>query len=161
MNGNTDGDISMATTPTPPGTTMFCTRDRLAIINVLNSYGYFLDEEKMDDFFGLFTDAPVIEGWRGSDLLVAGWAKFREVTLNRRDHFRQNRIQRRHILSAPRFDRQSGEAATGQLYFQLYKSFEQTTTTLVTIGYYEFTAVKIAADWKIDRLVVRADSLFD
>jgi SnoaL-like domain len=142
------------------GNTAFDTADRLAMINVLNSYGYFVDQQQLDSFFSLFTDAPMIEFWQGDRKLVEGWAHFKEMTTIRQAKFKSENIQRRHVFNAPRFDQQGKDSASGQVYLQLYK-VQSGAASLITIGYYDFTLLKWNGHWRIDRWIARLDVLPD
>lgn len=142
------------------GNTSFDATDRLAIVNVLNSYGYFVDELRMDDYFSLFTDSATVEMWFGERQIVESQAQFKHLATSRQEFFAREKIQRRHVLSAPRFERQSGNTASGQTYFRLYK-IHHNVTSLVATGYYEFSAVKNNERWQLDRWIGRLDSLPD
>lgn len=153
----TSGAVSLGSLVGDPS---FDVADRLAIVNVLNSYGYFVDELRMDDFFGLFTDSPTVEVWRSDKQVVDSWARFKHLATSRQEFFARENIQRRHVLSAPRFERQSVKAASGQVYLRLYKVYKG-VVSLITMGYYEFTAVKKNGHWNIDRWIGRLDLLPD
>ncbi len=142
------------------GSASFDAADRLAIVNVLNSYGYFVDQLRMDDYFGLFTDAPEVEAWFAGERAVHDWKQFKDLSTARQEVFKREKIQRRHVLSAPRFDQQDNESASGQVYFRLYR-IHHGTISLITIGYYEFTMAKQRGEWKIDRWIIRADNGID
>ena len=138
------------------GDASFNAADRLAIINVLNSYGYFVDELQLDNFFSLFTSVPTIEFWHGESMIADGWEQFKAMTISRQEHFRREKIQRRHVLSAPRFDVQSDDSASGHVYLQLYKT-QDNRVSLVTLGYYAFTAIKQRGEWKLASWIARVD----
>jgi SnoaL-like domain len=137
----------------------FAVRDRLAILNTLNSYGYFIDTFQMDRWFALFCEGALFEGWLGDKLLSAG-LEINERTLERRERFKREGVQRRHILSSHRFDSQTGATASGQSYFQLYTT-RQGETALVNVGVYEWTVESEGGAWKFKTLIARADSGFD
>ena len=144
----------------PPGATTFDVADRLAIVNLLHSYGWLLDGFRMDDYFALFTASPTIEVWSTTSRLFEGWQTFRQTAASRREHFRQIGVQRRHVLAAPRFDTQGIDHAAGQVYMQMYKT-QQNLITLVAVGYYEFAVVKQGGEWKIDRWIIHMDTTAD
>ncbi|MHC5718801.1 MAG: hypothetical protein ACYTX0_43740, partial [Nostoc sp.] len=52
---------------------------------------------------------------------------------------------------------QTDDRASGQVYLQLFTT-KNDTTSLVTTGVYEFTAVKQANEWKLNYWVVKLDS---
>lgn len=142
------------------GDDSFSVTDRLAVINLINSYGYYVDELQMDNFFSLFSDVPTVEFWQGATLITAGWESFRESAISRQEVFKREQIQRRHVLSAPRFERQGSDALSGHVYLQLYKA-HMGTISLVTMGYYTFTAIRQRGEWKLDRWIARVDAMPD
>ena len=142
------------------GATDFNTMDRLAVINVLNSYGYFVDELQLDNYFGLFSDSPVVEFWAGDKLITQGWEPFKAMAISRQENFRREKIQRRHVLSAPRFEAQGTDEIRGHVYLRLYK-VQEGKASLVTLGYYTFTAIKQRGEWKLHRWVARVDLMPD
>lgn len=153
--------MGMDTSATLPlGGTGFDATDRLAIINVLDSYGYLVDQLRIEEFFDLFCDAPTVEFWHGDHQIAAGWAHFKELTTTRQEFFRREKIQRRHVLTAPRFETQTDTSAGGQVYLQLYK-VKDGQITLVTLGYYDFVAVKQRGEWKLQRWIARIDAAHD
>ncbi|RHW28351.1 hypothetical protein D0Z08_05115 [Nocardioides immobilis] len=146
-----------ASTLVSAGDTTFDVRDRLAIINVLSSYGFFIDHSRFEEFCGLFSSRPTVEMWCGKDLLVEGWEQFRDLVIARQQAFERDNVERRHVLTAVRFDAQGAQAASGQAYVLLY-STEHDASSLVTTGCYEFTTVNERGQWKIDRLIGHVDS---
>lgn len=148
-----------AEAPQAVGSAAFDAADRLAIINVINSYGYFLDEFGAERLDALFIDTPTLEIWSGGKKLVAGLPQFRNLVQGRHENFKRENIQRRHILSAPRFERQDGGAASGQVYLQYYETQAGGRPVLATVGVYEFTAVRQGGQWKLDRWIARPDSI--
>jgi hypothetical protein len=142
-----------------PGNTQFNAIDRLAIINLINSYGFFIDQGRVTDFIGLFTDHPVIEIWHGENKIVSGWEQFKQTATERQARFRSEGVQRRHVLSPPRFDSQDDRSAAGQVYLRLYSIAGQ-VARLVSIGFYEFTVVKIQSQsqWKLHRWIAHVDA---
>jgi SnoaL-like domain len=142
------------------GNGSFNVEDRLAAINLLHSYGYLVDQQQLEDFFNQFADAPTIEFWQSDKKIVEGWEGFKETTTTRQAKFKQEKIQRRHVLTAPRFEQQSSDAMSGQVYLQLYK-ISGGTLSLITIGYYDFVLVKQRKQWKISRWVGHLDVLPD
>ncbi|MFY9329178.1 MAG: nuclear transport factor 2 family protein [Georgfuchsia sp.] len=135
----------------------FNAAERLAIINVLLSFGYFLDEMQMENYFGLFTDSATIEAWFDNKKIFEG-QHFQDETAKRRERFKSGKIQRRHVISPPRFDEQTDDTACGQIYFRIYQTVDGGEVTLGIIGVYEFAVVKRQGQWYIDRWIVQLDS---
>ena len=134
--------------------------DRLAVINLIQSYGFFIDQLRMEVFFSRFTDAPTAEVWISGKLVLGDWPSLRSRIIARQEAFRREGTQRRHILSAPRFDAQSNSTMSGQVYVQLY-TIKNSRPALITTGYYDFAVIKQGASWKIDRWIAHADAAVD
>lgn len=139
------------------GNSSFNARDRLAVMNLLNSYGYFFNENKLEEFSDLFDTSAVIELGDGSNKTTMNLSQWRKYISNLQQFFRQQQIQPRHIVSATRFDSQTGEQMTGQSYLQLFTT-QHNMTSLVTTGIYEFTAIQQEDNWKLSHWVVKLDS---
>ncbi|MDY7047248.1 MAG: nuclear transport factor 2 family protein [Microcystis panniformis WG22] len=139
------------------GDTSFNATDRLAVINLLYSYGYLFNEIKLEKFLALFTKSASIELGEGNNSTIMNLSQWREYISNIQQFSKQQQIQPRHILSAPRFDSQTDEQMSGQIYLQLFTT-RHNTTFLVATGVYEFIAVKQANEWKLNHWVVKLDS---
>ena len=139
------------------GETSFDATDRLAIINLLYSYGYFFNEAKLEEFSALFAKSASIELGQGNNRTIMNLSQWRTYILSLQEFSQQQQIQPRHVLSAPRFDSQTGDQASGQVYLQLFTT-KNDLTSLLTTGVYEFTAVKQANEWKLNHWVVKLDS---
>lgn len=142
---------------TPLGSTAFDVADRLAIINLINSYGYFIDEYGTDRFDELFAEAPTIEIHSGGKILAKGLTQFSALVHARHANFERENIQRRHILSAPRFDSQDSISACGQVYLQYYETRRGKSPALISVGLYEFRAIKRDSQWKLGSWIARPD----
>ncbi|WP_235441185.1 nuclear transport factor 2 family protein [Limnoraphis robusta] len=147
----------MTTSKTVVGDTSFNGTDRLAVINLLYSYGYFFNEIKLEEFLALFAKSASIELGQGNNKTIMNLSQWRDYISNIQQFSRQQQIQPRHVLSTPRFDSQTSDQASGQIYLQLFTT-QYNTTSLLTTGVYEFTAVKQANEWKLNHWVVKLDS---
>ncbi len=151
----------MTTSKIIVGSTSFDTRDRLAIINLLYSYGYFFNENKLEEFSALFAKSALIELGQGKNKTIMNLSQWKEYISSLQQFSTQQQTQPRHILSAPRFDSQTSEQASGQSYLQLF-STKNKITSLVTTGIYDFVAIKQGFEWKLKHWVVKLDSsIFD
>lgn len=149
---------SVITSKTVVGDNSFNATDRLAVINLLYSYGYFFNEAKLEEFSALFAKSASIELGQGNSRTIMNLSQWREYISNLQEFSKQQQTQPRHVLSAPRFDSQTDDKARGQVYLQLFTT-KNDKTSLVTTGVYEFTAVKQANEWKLNHWVVKLDSL--
>ncbi len=148
---------SVTTLTTIVGNTSFNATDRLAVINLLYSYGYFFNEDKLEEFSALFTQSASIELGQGNDKMIMNLSEWRKYISSLQEFSQQQQIQPRHVLNAPRFDSQTSNKASGQVYLQLFTT-KNDITSLLTTGIYEFTAVKQANEWKLSHWVVKLDS---
>jgi hypothetical protein len=148
---------SVTTSTTVLGDTSFSATDRLAVINLLYSYGYLFNEAKLEEFLDLFAKSASIELGQGNNKVIMNLSQWREYISSLQQFSKQQQSQPRHILSAPRFDSQTDDKASGQVYLQLFTT-KNDITWLVTTGVYGFTAVKQANEWKLNCWVVKLDS---
>ena len=139
------------------GNTSFNEIDRLAIINLLYSYGYFFNGGKLEEFSALFSQSASIELGQENDKVIMNLSQWKEYISGLQGLFKQQQIQPRHVVNAPRFDSQTSNEASGQAYLQLFTT-QNNITSLLTTGVYEFTAVKQANEWKLSHWVVKLDS---
>lgn len=139
------------------GSTSFDPKDRLAIVNLLSSYGYLFDEGKLDEYRNLFSESARFE-----DLVPnkksASLEEFMTFLIPRAEYFNKNDIQRRHFLGPMRFATQTESTAAGQVYLQLYSIEQGGPPSLLLTGYYSFKVEKIDQQWKISSWQVTVDS---
>lgn len=141
----------------PLGSTAFKPADRLAILNLVNSYGYLADTFGPKRFDELFTaDASVVLRM-GDKVMVDGLEQFRQFAGQRTEKYQREHIQRRHILSAPRIDYQDARTATGNAYLQYFEIPQGEAPQLKFVGVYSFRAVKTDGGWKLSCWVARTD----
>ncbi|HAC65299.1 MAG TPA: hypothetical protein DCF68_17670 [Cyanothece sp. UBA12306] len=139
------------------GSTSFNATDRLAVINLLYSYGYFFNENKLEEFSALFAKSALIELGQGNNKTIMNLSQWIEYISGLQTFFTQQQTQPRHVLSSPRFDSQSSDQVHGQSYLQLFTT-KHGITSLVTTGIYDFTAIKAGNEWKLNHWVVKLDS---
>ncbi len=138
----------------------FNSNDRLSVTNLIASYGYSYDEGHIDDYRSLFTESALVYGVApdGESVTISQLIEFSAPRLA---HFKKNGIQRRHVLSPVRFEAQSEDEATGQVYMQLYSIKNEEKPEIILTGFYSFKAVRTTQGWKIDRWQIHADSKID
>lgn len=61
----------------PLGTATFDVADRLAIVNLLGSHGWLLDERLTANYCALFTPSPTIDARSPTNKLFEGWGGFK------------------------------------------------------------------------------------
>jgi SnoaL-like domain len=144
----------------PSGDASFNPADRLAVTNLVASYGPLYDQFKLTEFRALFVEKPIMEFWMGDNKLSEGMDSIMELLQKRQDFFKQAKIQRRHFLT-PRFVSQNADTVTGEAYFLLLTNKEGDKPALVTTGVYEFTAVNDGDNWRISRWIAHVDSPLD
>jgi hypothetical protein len=142
---------------TAVGDASFNAADRLAVINLVSSYGYFYDRFDMAGFQSLFTDSPVFEFWVGDTKVVSGISEVLRDSVEWRKDVKTEQGHRRHFLAPTRFDRQTESEATGEVYLAFYE-LKNGAMSLVTTGEYDFIAVKANGEWKLSKWVGRVDS---
>jgi hypothetical protein len=144
----------------PFGDASFNPADRLAVTNLVASYGPLYDQFKLTEFRALFVEKPIVEFWMGDKKLSEGMDNIMVLLQKRQDVFKQAKIQRRHFLT-PRFVSQNADTVTGEAYFLLLTNKEGDKPALVTTGVYEFTAANEGDNWRISRWIAHVDSPLD
>jgi SnoaL-like domain len=152
--------VSAQSADKPIGDASFNPADRLAVTNLVASYGPLYDQFKLTEFRALFVEKPIMEFWMGDNKLSEGMDNIMVLLQKRQDVFKQAKIQRRHFLT-PRFVNQNSDTVTGEAYFLLLTNKEGGKPALVTTGVYEFTAVNDDNNWRISRWIAHVDSPLD
>ncbi len=147
----------MTTSKIIVGSPSFNAGDRLAVINLLYSYGYFFNENKLEEFSALFAKSALIELGQEKNKTIMNLSQWKEYISTLQQFSTQQQTQPRHILSAPRFDSQTSDYASGQSYLQLFLT-KSNITSLLTTGIYDFVAIKQGNEWKLNHWVVKLDS---
>ena len=89
------------------GSTAFDAADRLAIINLLGAYAHTYDENRLDDFRGLFTESPELELVLDGRVVSGDIDRVMGLLAARKAAFKAENNQRRHALDSCRFTSQS------------------------------------------------------
>ena len=143
----------------PLGDSSFNPANRLAVTNLVTSYGPLYDQFKLTEWRALFAEKPIIEFWLGDKKLGEGIDVFLAVARKRQAFFSQEKIQRRHYLT-PRFISQNADTITGDAYFLLLTN-KGDKPAFVATGVYEFTAVNEGGNWRISRWIAHIDNPLD
>jgi SnoaL-like domain len=139
------------------GDTAFDAVDRLAIINLFGAYAYTYDENRLDEFRALFTDAPELVLIHEGRMLSENIDTVMSLLAARKAAFEAENNQRRHALNSFWFTRQTATEATGRCYVQVFGIRDGGSPSAELTGCYEFTAVKHDGIWRFSRWVVALD----
>ena len=94
------------------GRTDFSVRDRLAIKNVIASHFRYLDNFRIDKWMTNFVDDAKFIGEINDQRIVFQRSEFENVFRERFRKFKQNGMQRRHVISNILFANESENSAT-------------------------------------------------
>lgn len=135
----------------------FDAADRLAIINLFGAYAYSYDNNRLDEFRGLFTESPELVLLHEGQPLSADIETVMSLLAARKAAFKAENNQRRHALNSFWFSSQSADEATGHCYVQVFAIKAGGPPVPDLTGCYDFTAVKRDGGWKFSRWVVGVD----
>jgi hypothetical protein len=121
-----------AAPPGGVGSVAFDAADRLAIINLFAAYAYTYDENRLDEFRELFTEAPRLGLLHDGTELSQDIDTVISLLAARKAKFKAENNQRRHALNSFWFSSQSAN---------------------------EFTAVKHDGAWRLSRWVIAMDQV--
>jgi hypothetical protein len=139
------------------GSTAFDAADRLAIINLLGAYAHTYDENRLDDFRGLFTEAPELELVLDGRVVSGDIERVMGLLAARKAAFQSENNQRRHALDSCWFTSQNTGEATGHCYVQVFGIRDGGAPTPELTGRYDFTAVKQHGVWRFSRWILSID----
>lgn len=143
--------------PGAAGSVDFDVADRLAIINLFGAYAHSYDENRLDEFRALFTEAPRLGLLHEGAELTQDIDTVMNLLAARKAKFRAESNQRRHALNSYWFSSQSASEATGRCYVQVFAIRDGGLPTPDLTGCYEFIAVKQQGVWRLSRWVVAMD----
>lgn len=130
----------------PQGSVNFSAEDRLAVINLISSYGPYYDENRMDLHQKLFWED--VEAFGFSPEKIVG-SEFFEVARILRAKQKEKGIQPRHVLT-PSIEIQTATKITGIAYLEKYW-VKDGKVRLDEMGYYSFVATKRGDEWRFSR----------
>ncbi|WP_165839830.1 nuclear transport factor 2 family protein [Mycobacterium montefiorense] len=139
------------------GSADFDVADRLAIINLLGAYAHSYDQNRLDEFRALFTEAPQLGLLHEGTELSQDIDTVISLLAVRKAKFKAENNQRRHALNSFWFSSQGPTNATGHCYVQVFAIKEGGPPIPDLTGRYEFTAVKQHGVWRFSRWVVAMD----
>jgi hypothetical protein len=145
----------------PAGAVDFDAADRLAIVNLFGAYAHTYDENRLDEFRALFTDAPRLGMLHEGAELTQDIDTVMNLLAVRKEKFRAENNQRRHALNSIWFTGQTANEATGYCYVQVFAIKDGGRPIADLTGRYEFTAVKQDGVWRLSRWVVAMDQVVE
>ena len=140
---------------TPKGSVKFNAEDRLAVLNLVRSYGPTGDEGRLEEWRRLYWDDAVLVLGQGKEAATPDQAKEHETARGKR--FIEEGIQRRHFVAAPMISSQTATEITGQAYVQVIWT-KDGKGTLNPVGYYKFVATKRGDEWRFSRWELHLDT---
>jgi hypothetical protein len=149
-----DGQLA---SPGGVGSVAFDVADRLAIINLFGAYAHSYDENRLDEFRALFTEAPRIGLLHEGAELCQDIDTVMSLLAARKAKFQAENNQRRHALNSFWFSSQSANETRGHCYVQVFATKDGGPPNVDLTGRYEFTAVKHDGVWRLSRWVVAMD----
>ena len=149
---------SCAIAQTPAGMTDFNVSDRLAIQNVISSHFLNLDSCQIDAWIANYTDKATFVAVIAGVQYEADRLVFQEFFRERFHNFRENGVQRRHLVSNLLFVDQSDNAAHIKANGLLLTTTNGVEPEIVGGLTYEGWFVKRKGVWKIVKWVVRGDT---
>lgn len=139
------------------GSVAFDVADRLAIINLFGAYAHTYDENRLDEFRALFTEAPQLGLLHEGKELTQDIDTVMSLLSARKAKFKSENNQRRHALNSFWFSSQSATEATGRCYVQVFAIKDGGPPSPDLTGCYEFIALKEQGVWRLSRWVVAMD----
>ena len=145
-----------------PGDTNFNIADRIAILDVINAYGVYWDENNLKGFFNLFLDDAVriTTDKNGNEKKITK-SEEEKIAIERQTFFKKNSMQRRHMMHNTHFIKQTENYARVIQYMTLLNTTESKKSNIVSPIIYDFELKKINGIWKISKRKINLDYKLD
>ena len=145
-----------------PGDTNFNIADRIAILDVINAYGVYWDENNLKGFFNLFLDDAVriTTDENGNEKKITK-SEEEKIAIERQTFFKKNSMQRRHMMHNTHFIKQTENYARVIQYMTLLNTTESKKSNIVSPIIYDFEFYKINDIWKISKRKINLDYKLD
>ena len=145
-----------------PGDTNFNIADRIAILDVINAYGVYWDENNLKGFFSLFLDDAVriTTDKNGNEKKITK-SEEEKIAIERQTFFKKNSMQRRHMMHNTHFIKQTENYARVKQYMTLLNTTESEKSNIVSPIIYDFEFYKINDIWKISKRKINLDYKLD
>lgn len=145
-----------------PGDTNFNIADRIAILDVINAYGVYWDENNLKGFFNLFLDDAVrITTDKNGNEKKTTKSEEEKIAIERQTFFKKNSMQRRHMMHNTHFIKQTENYARVIQYMTLLNTTENEKSNIVSPIIYDFEFYKINDIWKISKRKINLDYKLD
>ena len=145
-----------------PGDTNFNIADRIAILDVINAYGVYWDENNLKGFFNLFLDDAVrITTDKNGNEKKTTKSEEEKIAIERQTFFKKNSMQRRHMMHNTHFIKQTENYARVIQYMTLLNTTESEKSNIVSPIIYDFEFYKINDIWKISKRKLNLDYKLD
>ena len=162
-----------------PGDTNVSLADRSAIKNVVDAYAFYWDSYQLDKFLDLFSDdaVDIIFGTNGEEVITQVKSPLAiKDAKDRMIFFRENGMQRRHMMSSTLFISQTDDHAEISQYAMLVSTNKKTkvdatdelnsrvvsyNTRIISPIVYTFELKKTGDLWRISRRSLRLDKPLD
>ena len=145
-----------------PGDANFNIADRIAILDVINAYGVYWDENNLKGFFNLFLDDAVriTTDKNGNEKKITK-SEEEKIAIERQTFFKKNSMQRRHMMHNTHFIKQTENYARVIQYMTLINTTESEKSNIVSPIIYDFEFYKINDIWKISKRKINLDYKLD
>ena len=145
-----------------PGDTNFNIADRIAILDVINAYGVYWDENNLKGFFNLFLDDAVriTTDKNGNEKKITK-SEEEKIAIERQTFFKKNSMQRRHMMHNTHFIKQTENYARVIQYMTLLNTTAGKKSNIVSPIIYDFELKKINEIWKISKRKINLDYKLD
>ena len=145
-----------------PGDTNFNIADRIAILDVINAYGVYWDENNLKGFFNLFLDDAVrITTDKNGNEKKTTKSEEEKIAIERQTFFKKNSMQRRHMMHNTHFIKQTENYARVIQYMTLLNTTTGKKSNIVSPIIYDFELKKINGIWKISKRKINLDYKLD
>ena len=138
--------------------------DRIAIKDVIDSYGIYWDTNDLDNYLSLFTEDAVGVSYNNKGEKITVRIKDKRKMLKskeRMDYFESNSMQRRHMMCNTLMLELNENFAHLKQYMMLLTTNKSSKVEIVTPIFYDFKLKKIQGIWKISYRQINLDAPLD
>ena len=147
-----------------PGNTDFNSKDRIAINDVIDAYGFYWDSNDLESFLSLFSDDAIgvtINARNERDKYLIKSVNQVNDYKKRMEYFEKHQMQRRHMMANTLFISMDSNYAHIKKYMTLMTTNKKEKTEIVTPISYVFKLEKINSIWKIVYREINLDKQID
>ena len=156
--------ISFSQNNLKPGNTDFNSNDKIAIKEVIDAYGFYWDSNDLDGYLSLFIEKAIGVTINSKGVMDKYYIKSDEQVENskkRMEFFKENQMQRRHMMANTLFLNQTNSSADVEQYMMLITTNSNSNTEIVTPIFYKFRFEKNDGIWKINYRQINLDKKLD